>query len=447
MTDYWCELAWLGGAIAEPGVTITVSGSTIESVTTGIGSPPDGAVVLRGLTLPGFANAHSHAFHRAMRGHTHAGSGSFWTWRDQMYGVASRLDPDNYHRLAQATFAEMALAGITVVGEFHYVHHQPDGRPYADPNAMGDALLTAAAEAGIRVTLLDTCYLRGQLSADGYQPVSPEQARFSDGTADGWVDRVGDLVASDRSRIGAAVHSVRAVEPDSMATVRTWAAANEAPIHIHLSEQPAENMQCQAVHGVTPTQLLEKTGMLDADLTAVHATHLTDDDIAALGAARVGCCFCPTTERDLADGIGPARALTDAGARLSLGSDSHAVIDMMEEARAVELDARLETLTRGNHSPPELLTAATRTGYECVGWDEGGRIEAGALADLTTVRMDSVRTAGSTPDSAVASAVFAATAADVDHVIVGGEVVVRDGSHLRIDVETALHDAIEEVRP
>ena len=151
MTKYWCELAWLGSRAAERGVVLSVEGERITSVESGVAIPPPGSVTLAGLSLPGLANGHSHAFHRALRGHTHAGAGSFWTWREQMYDVAERLDPENYHRLARATFAEMVVAGICVVGEFHYVHHQPDGRPYDDSNAMGYALLAAAADAGIRV--------------------------------------------------------------------------------------------------------------------------------------------------------------------------------------------------------------------------------------------------------------------------------------------------------
>lgn len=447
MTRYWCELAWLGGQVAERGVVLTIEGGRIDALDKGVAAPPPGSVTLAGLSLPGLANAHSHAFHRALRGHTHAGTGSFWTWRDQMYGVAEQLDPDNYHRLARATFAEMVMAGICVVGEFHYVHHQPDGSPYGDPNAMGEALLAAAADAGIRITLLDTCYLHGRLTADGYHPVGPEQRRFSDRSAEAWADRVELLEGGDMARIGAAVHSVRAVDPDSMKVVRQRAVTSAAPVHIHLSEQPAENQQCLAVHGATPTELLSETGLLDADLTAVHATHLTDRDIGLLGSAHVGCCLCPTTERDLADGIGPARALADAGARLSLGSDSHAVIDLFEEARAVELDSRLDTLQRGNHSAVELLTAATHTGYGSLGWTGGGRLVVGGFADVATIGLDGVRLAGTTAESSLAAAVFAATTDDVSHVMIGGQVVVSDGNHASIDVAAELSSSIAEVLP
>ncbi|MBC8363814.1 MAG: formimidoylglutamate deiminase [Actinobacteria bacterium] len=449
--SWWCELAWLGGGAeqATAGVVIEASDGRITSVHAGVAAPPAGATRLDGLTIPGLANAHSHAFHRALRGRTRAGTGSFWTWRDQMYGIAQRLDPDAYFRLARATYAEMALAGITVVGEFHYVHHQPDGTPYADANAMGEALLAAAAEAGIRITLLDTCYLHGGLTADGYAPLADHQRRFGDRHADAWAARAaarcGAGSPTPMAVLGAAVHSVRAVDPASMAAVGAWATGRDAPLHIHLSEQPAENEACLAHHGRTPTELLHDAGLLGERLTAVHATHLTDADLGLLASTRSGVCLCPTTERDLADGIGPTGALAAAGVPLCLGSDSHAVIDPFEEARAVELDERLATLVRGTHPASALLTAATATGYSALGWDGGGVLAEGSPVDLTTVGLDSVRLAGTDADSALASVVFAATAADVTYVVVGGNVVVSDGAHASIDVAAELDASIRAV--
>jgi formiminoglutamate deiminase len=438
----WCELAWLGGERADSGVAIEVDGERIASVEAGV-APPSGAETLRGLTLPGLANAHSHAFQRALRGRTQAaGEGSFWTWREQMYELAARLDPDSYHRLARAVYSEMALAGITAVGEFHYLHHGDGGTPYEDPNAMGCALIEAAAEAGIRLTLIDACYLHGGIG----EALTGPQLRFGDADADAWAARV-DTLAPDAGgadpagvRIGAAVHSIRAVDPDSARVVAEWASAHGAPLHAHVSEQPAENEACIATHGVTPTQLLAGAGALGERFTAIHATHLTPEDIAQLAGSTV--CLCPTTERDLADGIGPARRLREAGASLSLGSDSHAVIDLFEEARAVELDERLASNIRGNHSARDLLSAACPDGYRCLGWDDGGRIEAGALADLATVSLDSVRMAGTTADSALESVVFAASSADVTHVVSRGRFIVRDGVHHRIEVARELEASI-----
>ncbi|MGW2479173.1 formimidoylglutamate deiminase [Streptomyces sp. NPDC001571] len=440
---YWLEHAWLD-PVVEPGVAVEVAGDgRISAVRTGVEAPPPGAVVLRGFTVPGLANAHSHAFHRALRATVQVGSGTFWTWRETMYQVASRLTPDSYHALARAVYAEMALAGITAVGEFHYLHHAPDGTPYDDPNAMGEALIAAAAEAGIRITLLDTAYLS---SGFGAAP-DRHQLRFSDGTAEAWAERCSALKERGHARIGAAVHSVRAVPARELGTVAAWAEARRAPLHVHLSEQTAENEGCLEAYGMTPTQLLAEHGVLGDRTTGVHNTHLTDGDIALIGSTATGTCMCPTTERDLADGIGPAVALQRAGSPLSLGSDSHAVIDLFEEARAMELDERLRTRRRGHWTAAALLRAATADGHAALGWPEAGRIEAGAPADLATIALDSVRTAGAVPRLAAETAVFAATASDVRHVVVGGRAVVRDGVHALIpDVASALSTAVAALR-
>ncbi|MFG2658831.1 formimidoylglutamate deiminase [Streptomyces sp. NPDC048425] len=440
---YWLEHAWLDPEV-EPGVVVEVSqDGRIADVRTGVDTPPPGATVLRGLTVPGLANAHSHAFHRALRSTVQVGSGTFWTWREVMYSVADRLTPDTYHALARAVYAEMALAGISTVGEFHYLHHAPDGTPYDDPNAMGEALIAAAAEAGIRITLLDTAYVS---SGFGKEP-DRHQRRFSDGTTEAWAERATLLKDRDHARIGAAIHSVRAVPAEQLDTVAEWAGTRGAPLHVHLSEQTAENDACLAAHGCTPTRLLADHGVLGPNTTGVHNTHLTDEDIALLGASGTGTCMCPTTERDLADGIGPAVALQKEGSPLSLGSDSHAVIDLFEEARAMELNERLRTRTRGHWTAAALLRAATADGHAALGWNDAGRIERGALADLTTVALDSVRTAGPVPRLGAETAVFAASAADVRHTVVGGRHIVRDGRHELVgDVPGALAAAIGALR-
>ncbi|WP_405838873.1 formimidoylglutamate deiminase [Streptomyces platensis] len=441
-TTYWLEHAWLGTHV-EPGVAVDTADGRITAVRTGADTPPPGATALRGLTLPGLANAHSHAFHRALRAAVQVGTGTFWTWREVMYSVADRLTPDTYFALARAAYAEMALAGITCVGEFHYLHHAPGGTRYSDPNAMGEALLAAAAEAGIRITLLDTAYLSAGFGA----APNHHQLRFSDGTADRWAERADALKERPHARIGAAIHSVRAVPAGQLGTVADWTRARQAPLHVHLSEQTAENDACRDAHGVTPTRLLADHGALGPRTTAVHATHLTDEDIALLGGSHTGVCMCPTTERDLADGIGPAVQLQGRGSPLSLGSDSHAVIDLLEEARAMELDERLRTRTRGHWTAAALLRAATADGHAALGWDDAGTLEAGSLADLTTIALDSVRTAGPLPRLAAETAVFAASAADVRHTIVGGRQIVRDGVHTLVpDVPTALAASIAAVR-
>ncbi|MBX5470658.1 MAG: formimidoylglutamate deiminase [Thermoleophilaceae bacterium] len=440
----WCELAWLGGERVEEGVLIEIDGDRIASVEPGVSSPPAGVARVDGLTLPGLANAHSHAFQRALRGRAQRGAGSFWAWRERMYAVAARLEPRDHFELARACFAEMALAGVTLVGEFHYLHHERDGRPYPEPNAMGEALARAAAQVGIRMTLLDACYLHGGIG----KPPDEVQRRFSDRSAAAWAERASGLRAGEVLRHGAAIHSVRAVDPDSAREVAEFAAAAALPLHAHVSEQPDENEACRDAYGCTPVELLERAGALGGRFTAVHATHLTSGDIELLGGAGCTCCLCPTTERDLADGIGPARALRDAGAELALGSDSQAVIDPLEEARALELDERLASGVRGRHAPADLMRAATAGGYRSLGWPEGGRIEPGALADLVTVGLDSARLAGTEPDTALDSVVFAGAAPDVRHVTVGGRAVVRGGVHASLGPPAAmLRSALARLGP
>ncbi|MBB5870145.1 cytosine/adenosine deaminase-related metal-dependent hydrolase [Allocatelliglobosispora scoriae] len=460
----WCEAAWLPDGIARE--VLIEFDSTITRIAVDVVAPP-GVPRRAGLTIPGLANVHSHAFHRALRGRTHAERGSFWTWRELMYKVAARLDPDSYFQLARATYAEMALAGITSVGEFHYLHRAPGGVAYRDPNAMAEALIAAAAEAGIRITLLDTLYLTA--SVDG-EPLAGPQLRFSDGSLDAWSARhdllprfaangglgarndhallqnVAGDVGGDQDRrnssrggpqhlrVGAALHSVRAVPAELMRPFAERTAGQ--PVHVHLSEQRAENEACLVVHGCTPTELLDRHGVLSPQLTAVHATHLTPADIKLLSSGYA--CFCPTTERDLGDGIGPAGALAEAGVRLNLGSDSHAVIDLLEEARALELHERLATERRGHFAAADLLAAATVTGHAALGWDDAGHLAVGQRADLVTLSLESPRTAGIDPEGVL----FAASAADITHVVADGREIVADGRHATVDVPRELREAI-----
>jgi len=447
VASYLLERAWVDGAVRDD-VLVTIEDGLFTSVTPmsrnsrrgdeasrhrhEFHRPGGETVPLPGLTIPGLANCHSHAFHRALRGRTQRERGTFWTWREQMYAVAATLDPDSCFALARATYREMAAAGITAVGEFHYLHHRPDGTPYDDPNAMGHALVAGAREAGIRIALLDTAYL----SSGFGKPVEGVQVRYADRDADAWARRVEEFDRLDRRRdvvIGAAIHSVRAVPVDQLATVREAAAGR--PLHVHLSEQVAENDACLEAYGVTPTRLLHDAGVLGPLTSAVHATHLTDDDIQLLGESRTRACFCPTTERDLGDGIGPSRALHDAGAALTLGSDSHAVVDLFEEMRAVELDERLATRRRGHWTAAELLTAATGTGHASLGFADAGAIAVGQRADLVTLDVASPRTAGTGADEN--TAVFASAAEDVTQVMVDGRVVVRQGDRHQLGRELA----------
>ena len=449
---WYAELAWLPGRGVRSGVLIEAAGQHFTAVSPDVrpGDCPPGTAHLAGLTLPGLANAHSHAFHRALRGTVQARQGTFWTWRERMYQVAGTLEPDSYLALARAVYAEMTLAGITCVGEFHYLHHAAGGARYADPNQMGRALIEAAAQAGLRITLLDTCYLAGGLSAEGVpEPLSGVQLRFGDGDGTRWADRVSELGADEHgllaghARAGVAIHSVRAVPPGQMRPVIAWSHAFGAPLHAHLSEQPAENDACLAAYGVTPARLLDRAGALGPRATVVHATHLTGDDIELLGGSRTVACLCPTTEADLADGVGPARALAAAGCPLSLGSDSHAIIDLLTEARLLEMGERLTTGQRGSFRAEELAQAATMSGHACLGWPDAGEIAVGAYADLVTVALDTPRLAGTTAATALESVIFAGSAADVRNVVISGEDVVADGKHLLVaDVPAALSAAI-----
>lgn len=346
-------------------------------------------------SYPAFADCHSHAFHRALRGRA-VGGADFWGWRDGMYAVAQVLDPDLYHRLARATFAEMALAGIGAVGEFHYLHHGPGGVPYDDPHAMADAVVAAAWEVGLRICLLDTCYLRAGFAGE---QLHPAQLRFVHRDAEEWAAGVAGLAARYADNpavvIGTAIHSVRAVDEASLPVVA--AALPDAPLHVHVSEQPAENEACLAATGRTPVGLLADAGVWAPRTTAVHATHLTDADIATLGAAGGYACFCPTTEAELADGIGPSTRLREAGVRITLGSDSNTVIDMFAEARGLAMNERLGSGRREGWTAADLWRAATTDGAASLGFGGLGGFE---LAG-------SVRTAGASEP------LWAASAADV----------------------------------
>ncbi|MGC3994427.1 MAG: formimidoylglutamate deiminase [Propionicimonas sp.] len=335
-------------------------------------------------TVPAFANCHSHAFHRALRART-VGGGDFWGWRDRMYAVAGALDPELYHRLARATFAEMRLAGFASVGEFHYLHAP----------GMAEAVVEAARAVGLRICLLSTLYERAGFTGE---PLHPVQQGFVL-PLETWQRRVDELAATYAADpgvvVGTAIHSVRAVDPAHLAEAA--ATRQDAPLHVHVSEQPAENEACLAATGRTPVQLLADAGVWSPHTTAVHATHLTDADVAVLGESGAFACFCPTTEAELADGIGPSVALRGAGVRITLGSDSNTVIDPFAEARGLAMHERLATGRRDGWDAAQLWAAATADGHASLGF---------AVGDVVGLR-DSVQTAG------MSEPLWAATAADV----------------------------------
>lgn len=374
--------------------------------------PPPGAptIKLPGRALfPGLVNAHSHAFQRVLRARTErvANGDDFWAWRELMYRAASTLDPEQLHAVSRLAFVEMALAGITAVGEFHYVHHQPGGQPYADVHELARAVVRAARDAGLRIVLLRVAYARA-----GYQVApNPLQSRFIEPDVDTYLSRTESLRFDDRlATVGLAPHSVRAVPREWLEAI----AKRPGVTHIHVAEQPAEVVACRAEHGLHPVELLEEVGLLHA--TAVHAIHLEPGHEQKLRSV----CACPTTEANLGDGVVPADVLLGAGVKISLGSDSQARIALLEEARLLEDNLRLVRRRRAVlDGPPglgaRLLACATEHGAAALGL-ETGTLRPGAPADFFTLGVDSVT-----------EAVFGQ--APVRDVAVQGRLVVRDGQH------------------
>ena len=380
--------------------------------------------------LPGFVNAHSHAFQRSIRGLTgQRGSGdpsSFWSWRTAMYSEALRLDPERFFAVTRACYREMLRTGITCVGEFHYVHHQPDGTPYDDANELSHAVIAAASEVGMRLTLLEVYYARAGHSRG---PL-PEQRRFCDASVDTYLARVDTLRAKvdpTRVRIGLAPHSVRAVPKDDLQAISLYARQHDLVVHAHVSEQQRENDECREEHGCTPTELFAEAELLAAPrrFTAVHAIHVTSHDYDLLASQHV--CACPSTEADLGDGIIPASDFLRAGARLCLGSDSNAIIDLVQEARLLEMGERLRRMERlcltdkSGRVAPVLIDAATLGGASALGWYDLGVLAIGRPFDA--VAMDRTHVSlREVPDEAVADALMlAGSSAPVAHVYVAGE--------------------------
>ena len=391
--------------------------------------------------LPGLVNGHSHAFQRLIRGRTeYVASGreadDFWSWREAMYRAAESLSPDELYVASRQAFVEMALAGITTVGEFHYVHHQPDGTAYADRNALAHAVIRAARDAGLRICLLRVGYARA-----GFRVAeNPRQRRFIDPDVETFLGSVEALAREVRGdaavSVGLAPHSVRAV-PREWLSALAGASVRHLPIHMHVAEQPKEIEASLAEHGRRPVELLADLGLLGPGFTAVHGVHLTDAEVALLGESSTTVCACPSTERNLGDGIVPADALLKAGARVSLGSDSQAAVDLLDEARQLEGHLRLARLRRAVLDPgggamaglaARLLRMATVDGARSLGL-ASGTLEAGAPADFFTVDLNHPSLVGALPASLVSSIVFGAEKAAVREVVVGGREVVREGRH------------------
>jgi formimidoylglutamate deiminase len=456
------ELLWRDGRFHR-GQTVTVD--PVRGRITRVGERDrvpgahESAVELPGRALlPGFVNAHSHAFQRLIRGRTHTRPvdrprADFWSWREAMYAAALTLSADDVFDVARFCFLEMLRTGITAVGEFHYMHHRPDGSPYPEPNELALQVIRAAEEVGLRIVLLNVCYATGGIG----QALEDRQRRFRAASLDEYLDRtdalLGTVLAGRRPRdpdtglvtVGVAPHSIRAVPRGWLPALRSWAADRDTAFHMHISERPAEVEASVEAYGLRPVEVLAEDGLLDSRFTAIHGIHLTDHEVALLGRAGATVCACPTTERSLGDGFVRARDLVDAGARIALGTDSHASLDFLEEMRLIEHHERLQRLERviitddGGHFDhhrvaPELLNMATTAGARALRF-EAGAIAAGKLADLVAIDLDHHSLAGWTDETLAAMVTLSATPDVVRDVWVAG--------HRRIDDRT--HEASPEI--
>jgi formimidoylglutamate deiminase len=393
--------------------------------------------------LPGLVNAHSHAFQRAIRGRTEnrtaAGRDTFWTWREAMYHAAVKLSPEDIYHVARMAFLEMLLSGITTVGEFHYLHHAADGVSYEERNLLAHNVVRAAHEVGLRIALQRTAYVR----AGWNQPPNPLQARFITPRVEDFIRDTDDLhdslaarYASDRAWVSVAPHSIRAVPLEYLREVRAYANQRDMKVHMHVAEQPAEIQACEGEYGERPFQLLRRCEILDASFTAIHAVHITDDEIAAIRESAASICACPTTERNLGDGIGPNSQLASAGVPFCFGTDSNVQIDLLEDARQLEYHQRLRLLERAVLAPDisrdglaaRLFDYATQAGAKSVG-APAVKLEPGGAADFFAVDLNDPAIAGASPDALLSNIVFSGGRAAIREVFVGGKMVVSGGRH------------------
>ena len=438
---YLPDLIYTGGRFESGVALVCDEGGRIVKLT----RETEGAIRLRNrAVLPGLVNAHSHAFQRVIRGRTERRTGeqdSFWTWREMMYSAATRLTPEDVYDAARMAFLEMAASGITSVGEFHYIHRAPDGTPYDDPNLLAKTVARAARDVGLRVALLRVAYAR---SGHNVAP-NERQKRFIEADADEYLRNVEslreELARSDDGMAwaGCAPHSVRAVPLDYLREVARYAeGAGGLPLHMHVAEQPAELTACLEEHGRTPVELIEAEGLLAQNFTGVHAVHITESEARALARAGATVCACPTTERNLGDGVVPAEMLFAEGVNVSLGTDSHAQIDLLEDARELEYHLRLQKLERAVLAPRgddsmqalarKLFECATHAGARSVG-SPGGQLEAGRAADFFTVDLNDPSIAGASAEDLLPCVVFGLARTAVKEVFVAGRRIIADGRH------------------
>jgi formimidoylglutamate deiminase len=418
-----------------PGLLVGPAGSVLAAGT----NAPDAVVDLPGKALfPGFVNAHSHTFQRLIRGKSESRATSgrdFWSWRGTMYHAAAKLDPQDVYDVARMAFLEMLLSGTTTVGEFHYLHNAPGGCPYGDPNLLSKQIIAAAQSVGIRIVLLRSAYLRS-----GYElPPDPGQIRFFE-SASQFLDNMEALskeYAADSTavRLGVAPHSLRAVPLRDLKEIAAWTRERKLPLHMHVAEQIGENEACLREYGLTPVALLGREGLLGPDFTAVHAIHITSDEIELLARANATVCSCPTTERNLGDGLIAADLVMRQGIRIAFGSDSQAQIDPLEDARELEYHLRLERQQRaildqiGEQAlASRLFDCATVHGARALGVPTG-ELTAGSPADFFTVDLDDVSIAGNSGNDLLPLAVFSLSRSAIRDVMVNGRWVVRDQRH------------------
>lgn len=392
--------------------------------------------------LPGLVNAHSHAFQRVIRGRTErratAGRDNFWTWREMMYSAATRLTPEDLYDASRMAFLEMAASGITAVGEFHYLHRTAEGRVYDDPNLLAKTVIAAAADVGLRIALLRVAYARS-----GYQTApNQRQARFIEAEPAIYLRHVerlqSELKRDAKVWVGVAPHSVRAVPLAFLREVIEFAATQRMPVHMHVAEQPAEVAACLEEHGRTPVALLDAEGLLGERFTGVHAIHLTTEEASLLARARALVCACPTTERNLGDGIIKADLLFAEGVPVALGTDSQTQIDLLEDARELEYHLRLQKLERAVLSAgtdetfsalaARLFDCATVSGAHSIGAD-GGALRPGRPADFFTVDLDDLSIAGAAADELLAGLLFGLARTAIRDICVGGSLIIEDGHH------------------
>ena len=438
-TLYRPELLLVDGRFARDRGLLVGDEGTILSVSSS-DTASDTVIDLPGKALlPGFVNVHSHAFQRLIRGKSESravAGKDFWSWRRTMYHAAAHLDPQQVYDVACMAFLEMALAGTTTVGEFHYLHTAPNGRPYDDPNLLGKQVIAAAQSVGIRIVLLRCAYLRS-----GYQlPPDPGQTRFIETTHDFLANMDALLhevpaTASDMVRLGVAPHSIRAVPLDDLRQIAVWARARSLPVHMHMAEQVAENEACLREYGATPVALAGKAGLLGPDWTAVHAIHVTTEEVARLGDAGATVGACPTTERNLGDGILAADKVMQAGVRVALGSDSQAQIDPMEDARELDYHLRLTHQQRalldqihGEDLASRLFDCATLNGARALAIP-AGRLAVGSFADFFTIDLRDVSIAGHSSEDLLPLVVFGMNRKAIRDVAVNGKLIVRDAKH------------------